>query len=138
MITLTNNQNEQLFTELTPQEASVVEGGFRIRLGRLTASSLTYDDRNNRPVADEPRLYNNGRKVWDWRTKKKGLQVGGKGLWLGGKVINISSLKDLYFVDYDRGPANDDYVRFRTVNFENNYMIFRGVGASYKLRFSRA
>lgn len=27
MTTLTNNQNEQLFTDLTPQEAAVIEGG---------------------------------------------------------------------------------------------------------------
>ena len=132
MTTLTNNHNDQLFTELTPEEAAVIEGGIRIKLGRLTASSITYDDRKS--GSDEPRLYNNGRKIWSG----KGLKVGGKGLWIG-KTVNVRNLKDLHFLEDDGRSNKDDYVGFKGIGKglrTKSYLTFKGAGANYKLSFT--
>lgn len=138
MATLMNNQNEQLFTELTPQEAAVVEGGFRIRLGRLTASSLTYDDRDHRfgPRADEPILYVKNQKKWGW----KPLFPGKTGQEIGTNV-NINGFGDIRFREYDRGRRNDDHISFvKSKTFGSlglkGILYFRGAGAHYKLNYS--
>ena len=72
---LTNSRNNELFTDLTSDDAAVIEGGFQMRLHSLYASSLTYDDRNKRPVAYEPALYVNGRKKLSWKALRKGKAI---------------------------------------------------------------
>ena len=55
-----DNQHEQLFSELTPAEAAVVEGGFRVVIDRIQAIRAGAD-----PVgADDTYITANGRKIW--------------------------------------------------------------------------
>jgi hypothetical protein len=55
-----DNQHEQLFSELTPAEAAVVEGGFRLTIDRIQAIKAGAD-----PVgADDTYITVNGRKIW--------------------------------------------------------------------------
>jgi hypothetical protein len=55
-----DNQHEQLFSELTPAEAAVVEGGFRVVIDRIQAIRAGAD-----PVgADDTYITVNGRKIW--------------------------------------------------------------------------
>ncbi len=53
--------NEQLFTELTPEQAAVVEGGaFKLYIGSIEALKTGADPVGN----DEPYLVLNGKRVW--------------------------------------------------------------------------
>jgi hypothetical protein len=55
-----DNQHEQLFSELTPAEAAVVEGGLRLTIDRIQAIRAGAD-----PIgADDTYITVNGTKIW--------------------------------------------------------------------------
>lgn len=141
MTTLKNNQNEQLFTNLTLEEAEVIQGGAMIHFRNVYARSLTRDDRDPRhgPRADEPMLYIRGKKIWGW----KALYPGSRGRHIG-RHHAISSYKDIEFREYDRGNANDR-IKYAGViptvgpkGSRSSLLRFRGNGAEYQLRISWA
>ena len=138
MTTLTNDQNEQLFTDLTSEEAEIIEGGGKVFLSKVIALSLTRDDRDNRPRADEVWLYVKGQKKWGWRTLYPGST--GRGINMN---VNINSLKDIEFREYDRGNANDRITYARGVTEVTSRLPdgrvwsrhdFTGNGAVYRLK----
>jgi hypothetical protein len=55
-----DNQNEQLFTELTPAEAAVIEGGLRLVIDRIQAINAGADSLS----ADDTYITVNGTKIW--------------------------------------------------------------------------
>jgi len=55
-----DNQHEQLFSELTPAEAAVVEGGFRLTIDRIQAIKAGAD----LVGADDTYITVNGTKIW--------------------------------------------------------------------------
>ena len=126
--------SEQLFTDLTPEEAAVLEGGFKMRLHNLYAGSITYDDRRGRSGADEPAFYVNGRKKWAGKGLRRGKAI------KVGKTISTDSLYNLKFLERD--PGKDDPVRFERLVLGRGgkywTAVFRGSGASYGLNFSFA
>lgn len=55
-----DNQHEQLFSELTPAEAAVVEGGLRLTIQRIQAIKAGADSLSN----DDTYITVNGTKIW--------------------------------------------------------------------------
>ena len=55
-----DNQHEQLFTELTPTEAAVIEGGKTLRLYKIEAIEANADTFGK----DEAYLNFDGKKIW--------------------------------------------------------------------------
>ena len=55
-----DNQHEQLFSELTPAEAAVVEGGLRLTIERIQAIRADADTIG----PDDTYITVNGRKIW--------------------------------------------------------------------------
>ena len=70
MSTLVNDRDRQLFTDITPAEASIIEGGRKIFLSHIQALRLTKDEKDGR---DEPYILANGRNIW---AAKGGMKVG--------------------------------------------------------------
>jgi hypothetical protein len=63
-----DNQNEQLFSELTPAEAAVVEGGLRVVIDHIEAIEAAADFLG----PDDTYIQINGKKVWGDHTMSKG------------------------------------------------------------------
>ena len=59
--------NEQLFTELTPDQATVVEGGARLYIEKIKALKVGADPTG----ADDTFIRVNGRKIWGDHGMKK-------------------------------------------------------------------
>lgn len=55
-----DNQNEQLFSELTPAEAAVIEGGIGLYIDRIQAIKTGADPGN----PDDTYITVNGTKIW--------------------------------------------------------------------------
>ena len=136
MITLTNNQNEQLFTDLTPEEAALIEGG-AVFLSYIQALKLTKDEKDKR---DEPYLLVNGRKIWE---AKGGMKVGdirkvGKFAFdprMFGGIPNIQ-----LWENDGTGRCSDDFIGQLRVTKPTprgrRVATFTGSGAKYRLFYS--
>ena len=69
MSTLVKNCDQQLFIDLTSEEAALIEGG-TVYLSHIQALKLTKDEKDKR---DEPYLSAYGRNIW---AAKKGMKIG--------------------------------------------------------------
>jgi hypothetical protein len=125
MTTLTNNQNEQLFTDLTAKEAAVIEGG-AVFLSHIQALKLTQDEKDGR---DEPYILNNRRRIWG----PEGMKVGD--IRKVGKFVRFGAIqlweKDSRFDDFI-GQLNIDRPRPPL----RGSAILTGSGAKYRLFYS--
>lgn len=91
---MNHKQYEQLFTDLTPEQAAVVEGG-AYRLNTIEGIRVSAD-----PVGgDEPYINANGKKIWSGS-----LEQGGTANI--GKTISASAFVTIY--DDDPWPNPDD------------------------------
>ena len=129
MTTFTNNQNEQLFTDLTPEEAAVVEGG-AVLLQRLHAVRLTPDDGRG---PDEIHIRKDGQKL-NWVPMSKG-QI--RKLGTKGRGLRASSISAVSLQEYDRGPGNDEFLSLVSTTSHGNGRLatFKGGGALYRLAY---
>lgn len=137
MSTLVRNCDRQLFIDLTPEEATVVEGGKAVYLSHIQALRLTKDERDGR---DEPYLLVNGRNIWE---AKEGMKVGdtrkiGKYAFdprmLGG-IPNIQ-----LWENDGLGRRSDDFIGQLRVNRPTprgrRVATLTGSGAKYRLFYS--
>jgi hypothetical protein len=91
-----DNQHEQLFTELTAEQAAVIEGGATLYLNRIECLKASSD-----PVGgDEPYINVNGKKVWS------GSMEQGSTLTINKSVKGSSFDTSMY--DDDPWPNPDD------------------------------
>lgn len=136
MTTLTNNKNEQLFTDLTLEEASVIEGG-TVFLSHIQAFRLTKDERDNR---DEPYILANGRNIW---SAKKGMKVGDTrkiGKYVSSPLRVSGGFADIQLWENDgSGKLSDDFIGQLTVTPRTSkgkkVATLTGSGAKYKLSY---
>jgi len=63
-----DNQNEQLFSELTPAEAAVVEGGMGLIIDRIHAIKAGADNGN----PDDTYITVDGKKIWGYYSMTTG------------------------------------------------------------------
>ncbi|MDJ0619593.1 MAG: hypothetical protein QNJ63_23100 [Calothrix sp. MO_192.B10] len=92
---------EQLFTELTAEEAAVIEGGNVLYLSSIKAVRTGGDSRGK----DEPYLLLNGRRIWGWKSMSQGQTIGINQVFFEG-----SGTQNLQLWEYDPGPNNDDFM----------------------------
>ena len=92
---------EQLFTELTAEEATVIEGGNVLFLSSIKAVKTGGDLWGK----DEPYLLLNGRRIWGWKRMSTGQTIS-----IGQVFFEGSGRQNLQLWEYDRGPNNDDFM----------------------------
>lgn len=131
MTTLTNNQDNQLFADLTPEEAAVIEGG-TVFLSHIKALKLTKDEKDNR---DEPYLSAYGRNIW---AAKKGMKVGDTrkiGKFISSPLRGFTNIK--LWENDGSSKLSDDFIGQLTVTPRTpkgkNVATLTGSGAKYKL-----
>jgi hypothetical protein len=127
MTTLTNIQNEQLFTDLTSEEAASVKGGATLNIQRIHAIRLTTDDRLS--GKDEPYIRVDGKKVW------------------GPKGINQGEILDVYKMRlvgsnstiqlWEDDPLYDDGLGTLSLSRKGFGLLatFKGKGGEYRIRY---
>lgn len=124
-----DNQNEQLFSELTPAEAAFVEGGIRLKIERIQAIRAGADSGN----PDDTYITVNGRKIWGNFSMRTGQS----------RAVNITSTRSgpsarVQLFDDDRN-ADDGLGGFTASNTGNVLTRARvsGGGSTYDV-FYRA
>ena len=124
-----DNQHEQLFSELTPAEAAVVEGGLRLTIDRIQAIKAGADFLNR----DDTYITVNGTKIWGEQNMST------------GQIRNVNrsftgSGSSLRVELFDADPGNDDRLGgFNAVNTRGVERRVRvsGSGSTYDV-FYRA
>jgi len=101
-----DNQNEQLFSELTPAEAAVVEGGLRLTIERIQAIRADADTIG----PDDTYITVNGRKIWgDFSMTTGQSRAVNRTLTPSGPSARVEL--------FDADPGNDDRLGgFNAVN----------------------
>ena len=135
MTTLTNHQNDQLFTELTSEESAVIEGG-AILLQRVDLVKKTRGEKGNEEIrvfdATKGFLgYNNNmslNKIWKMGSKGKGLRA--------------TNIRNVYLGEFDgfdkNGNAKYGYLTFKSMkkrSGNNRLATFKGVGGVYRMAY---
>lgn len=92
-----NNQNDRLFTELTPEEGSAVEGGAKLHIRSIFA---------DKPSEDDPYIMVGGKKGI---FKAKNFNRGSKDIF---KTVSFTGDTTLSVWDEDPGDNNDDILGF--------------------------
>ncbi len=120
--------NEQLFTELTPEEGAMASGGLTIL--RLNYFEVT--DNQEWP-RDEPFLKDGTRKIWS----KGGVGIGNHSVNID-LVIDTGSSKTLSLFE-DDSFSKDEWLGSNTfydgVNGSNLQAVFNRKGARYVLHY---
>jgi hypothetical protein len=128
-----DNQHEQLFTELTPQEAAVIEGGKRIFLQRIKCIRSRADDGLiNGPNTDDVKITLGGDSVWGPRSMDDGHEID---LHEIGKTFNGSIRVRLS--DHDPADPDDFLGQFTANNITNGWKTvpLEGSGSKYELTY---
>jgi hypothetical protein len=101
-----DNQNEQLFSELTPAEAAVVEGGLRLTIDRIQAIKANADFIG----PDDTYITVNGTRLWGEHSMSTGQTRDVNRSFTGpGSSLNVQL--------FDADPGNDDRLGgFNAVN----------------------
>jgi hypothetical protein len=124
-----DNQHEQLFSELTPAEAAVVEGGVRVVIDRIQAIKAGAD-----PVgADDTYITVNGHKIWGNYSMTTGqTRFVGKSYTAPG-----SSAQVRLFDDDGRWSRDDQMGGFAAVNTNGVLTPVRvsGSGSTYDVYY---
>lgn len=121
-----DNQHEQLFTELTPVEAAVIEGGKTLRLYSIEAIKASADTVGK----DEAYLNFNGKKIWS-----RSMGTGNSAPidlslnFYGKATLNL----------YDEDPGQDDPMGGIVVDKPTGgqrVATLSGSGSKYQLKYS--
>lgn len=123
-----DEQHEQLFTELTPEQASVIEGGKTLRLYSIKANKAGADPVGN----DEPYIIFKGNKVWSGSMGTGDFRAINK----GGLTFQGTETISLY--DDDASPNRDDLIKSFLINSPTGKptsIILEGSGSSYTLNY---
>jgi hypothetical protein len=101
-----DNQHEQLFSELTPAEAAVVEGGLRLTIDRIQAIKANADFIG----PDDTYITVNGTRLWGEHSMSTGQIRNVNRSFTGpGSSLNVQL--------FDADPGNDDRLGgFNAVN----------------------
>jgi hypothetical protein len=129
MTTLTNNLNEQLFADLTPEEAAIVKGGATLYIKRIHAVRLTTDDRWT--GKDEPYIRVDGLKVWGPTGINQGEILGVYQYHPVGRYSTIQLWEDDPL--YDDGLGTLGLYR-KGFGFDLLH-TFKGKGGEYRIRY---
>jgi hypothetical protein len=90
-------QHEQLFTDLTSEQAAVIEGGATLTLQRIECLKASSD-----PVGgDEPYINVNGNKQWSGSMEQGSTRT-------INKKLKVGSVADINMFDDDPWPNPDD------------------------------
>lgn len=124
-----DNQHEELFTELTPAEAAVVEGGVRVVIDRIQAIKAGAD-----PVgADDTYITVNGDKIWGNYSMTTGQTA-----FVGKSYTAPGSSAQVRLFDADPWPNRDDQMGgFTAVNTRGVLTPVRvsGSGSTYDVYY---
>jgi hypothetical protein len=124
-----DNQHEQLFSELTPAEAAVVEGGVRVVIDRIQALRAGAD-----PVgADDTYITVNGVKIWGDYS-----MTTGQTRFVGKSYTAPGSSAQVRLFDDDPWPNDDDLIGgFTAVNTNGVLKPIRvsGGGSTYDVYY---
>ena len=122
-------QHEQLFTELTPAEAAIIEGGKRITLHKVECIKANADAG---PNSDDLFIKLGGERVWGPNSIDDGLSAN-----LNNIGRDFGSSIRVEFRDQDTGNP-DDYLGSITASKvgRNQTSILEGSGSKYKLFYS--
>jgi hypothetical protein len=114
-----DNQHEQLFSELTPAEAAVIEGGLRLTIDRIQAIRAGAD-----PVgADDTYIKVNGTKIWgDYSMTTGQTRSVNRGYTASGSSAQVQ------LFDADPWPNGDDRVGHFTAVNTNGVLTRERVG----------
>ena len=134
MTTLTNNLNNQLFTNLTSEEAAVIEEGF-INLKRLHAIEITSDDRRRTPKVDEIYIRAGRQTIWGWKSMRKGQK---RNISTKRNSVYASSIDAVQLWEYDRGAKQSDrlYITAFQPRSKDYLVTFEGSGGKYRMSYS--
>ena len=119
--------NEQLFTELTPEQAAVVEGGLFIHIERLDAIKAGADTLSK----DDTYIKINGEKIWG----KESFRTGQKRDVNRGLSVDSSFARVTLF---DQDFGDDDYLggftAYNTSGSERRAQV-SGSGSTYDVYY---
>ena len=103
-----DNQVEQMFTVLTPQEASVIEGGAYVRVNRIKAITASSDGSDD--PTDEVKIHVGGTNIWGSYSMVSGMtrNVG------RGRRFDNPTLIEIF--DDDTWPNPDDSAGSISIN----------------------
>ena len=123
-----DNQHEQLFTELTPVEAAVIEGGKTFYLYSIEAIKAGADKGGD----DDAYLNIGGKKVW---SKKMGTGSTSSDLTISESIGKDATIS---LFDADPWPNRDDLIDSFVVNSttKKTTKTLEGSGSKYKLTYS--
>jgi preprotein translocase subunit YajC len=125
-----DNQHEQLFTELTPVEAAVIEGGIRLTINRIQAIKAGADTIG----ADDTYITANGSKIWgDYSMTTGQTRSVNRSLTTSGSSTRVELFDD------DPWPNRDDSLGgFTAVNTNGRLRRERvnGSGSTYDVYYS--
>ena len=119
-------QDEQLFTELTPEQAAVIEGGKTLRLYSITCLKAGADPAGN----DEAYLKLGDQKIWSSSM--------GTGDYLAiNKSYGFEGAPNLSLYDDDASPNRDDLIDSVGVNGGTGFLSrqFEGSGSKYQVNY---
>jgi hypothetical protein len=123
-----DNQHEQLFTELTSEEAAVIEGGKRITLSRIKCVKANMDS----PAwanSDDVYIKLGDQTVWGPRSMDDGHEIDLEGI---GKNFNHSIGVSLW----DSDPGFDDEIGSWGVGGGSGTLEFKNAnGSKYLLTY---
>ncbi|MEG4085160.1 hypothetical protein [Microcoleus sp. POL10_C6] len=124
-----DNQNEQLFSELTPAEAAVVEGGVRVVIDRIQAVRAGADLIG----ADDTYITVNGIKIWGDYS-----MTTGQTRFVNRSYTASGSSAQVRLFDADPWPNDDDSMgQFTAVNTSGalRRAPVSGAGSSYDVYY---
>ena len=123
---------EQLFTELTSEEAAVIEGGLTLHLQSIKAIRVGADSGSRfswQRKKDEAYLRVNQRTVWGVKKMKRGQESSIQ------KLVNIGESAVIQLFDQDR-YNRDDPMGLLYINQRGNFRRYmQGSGSLYALTF---
>jgi hypothetical protein len=125
---LSGASSEQLFTELTPEEAAVVEGGLYITIDQIQAIRAGADTFS----ADDTYITINGSKIWGENSMSSGQS---RTVNRGTNVPGSSARVQLFDADW---PDDDDslggFTAYNT-NFQTAVTRVSGGGSTYDVYY---
>ncbi len=128
-----DNQHEQLFTELTPEEAAVIEGGVRITLSKIKCVKANMDT----PASlnsDDVYIKLGNQTIWGPKSMDDGHEIN-----LGNLATDIpGSTVKIGLWDDDPAPNPDDKIQERTYGITNSWRtvsFMNANGSHYQLTF---
>ncbi|MDJ0900558.1 MAG: hypothetical protein QNJ55_17285 [Xenococcus sp. MO_188.B8] len=126
-----DNQQKQLFTELTPEEGAVIQGGATITIIGFEALEASADGVGG--GGDDPYIKFNGQRKWERGGVNKGDKI------FVNTSFGFSGKVKVEFTDNDPGGRDDTLGNFEVNDVVTNAVVsttIAGSGSSYRVYYA--